>query len=152
MENKPAKILCCTDFSANALTAFDVAVEAASHRPGAEVHLLHVLAEPEVQFWRTYVYQADFNIDEKAKQDIEERVNNEYRSRLPEGMKLVFAIRVGRDYEQILSYASEVGADFMVIGRQGSSSSALRSFFFGNVAERVVSRANCPVLVVPCKN
>lgn len=149
MENRPARILCCTDFSSNSLDAFEAALEAASHRPGSQLHLLHVLPEPEAQFWRTYVYQADFNIDEKARQDLDDKVAGEYRPRVPEGIDFVFACRIGRDYEQILAYAAEIGADFMVIGRQGSSSSALRSFFFGNVAERVVSRASCPVLVVP---
>jgi nucleotide-binding universal stress UspA family protein len=151
MENRPARILCCTDFSANALDAFDAAVEAASRRPGSQLHLLHVLPEPEVQFWRSYIYQADFNIDEQARKDIEERIAAEYRPRIPAWLKFIFEYRIGRDYEQILSYASEIDADFMVIGRQGSSSKTLRSFFFGNVAERVVSRANCPVLVVPVR-
>lgn len=38
----------------------------------------------------------------------------------------------------------------IVLGRQ-EISNPLRTFFFGSVAERVVERAECPVLVVPLK-
>ena len=39
----------------NVEAAFDFALEAASHNPGATLYLLHVIPEPEVQFWKTYI-------------------------------------------------------------------------------------------------
>ena len=53
------KILCCTDFSENADLAFSYALDAALHYPGSILYLLHVIPEPESQFWRTYIYDAD---------------------------------------------------------------------------------------------
>ena len=142
-------ILCCTDFSENAGLAFDYALDAALHRPGSILYLLHVIPEPESQFWRTYIYEADFNVDEKAKQDLDAKINAEYRNRVPLSLDFRVEFRIGRDYQKILEFAESVQADLVVIGRQGCSH--LRNFFFGGVAERVASRSKCPVLVVPLK-
>ena len=53
------KILYCTDFSENALIAFDFAVDAAKRRPGCILYLLHVVPESEAQFWKTYIYEVE---------------------------------------------------------------------------------------------
>lgn len=54
-----------------------------------------------------------------------------------------------RDYPCILDYARETEADLIVLGRQGQR--ALDNVFFGNVAEKVVRKTACAVLVVPSK-
>ena len=148
-ENTPFRILCCTDFSDNALAAFRHAVEQASRHPGEQLYLLHVVPEPDSQFWKTYIYQADFDIDDQAKRDIDARVNADYRPLVPAGITLIPSYRIGRDYEKILDFSREINADLLVVGRQGRSRSPLRAFFFGNVAERVAAQAACPVLIVP---
>ena len=142
-------ILFCTDFSANAALAFDYALDAAVRREGAMLYLLHVIPEPESQFWRTYIYDADFNADEKAKRDLDDKVAAEYISRIPEGMQFKVDFRIGKDYQKILEFADEISANLIVIGKQGCS--PLHKFIFGGVAERVVARAKCPVLVVPLR-
>jgi nucleotide-binding universal stress UspA family protein len=143
------KILCCTDFSENAGQAFSYALDATLHYPGSILYLLHVIPEPESQFWRTYIYDADTNADEKAKRDLDAKVDAEYRSQVPQSIDFRVEFRIGRDYQKILEFAESIQADLLVIGRQGRSH--LRAFFFGSVAERVASRAKCPVLVVPLK-
>ncbi len=75
--NLSKNILFCTDFSANAALAFDYAIDAAARREGSLLYLLHVIPEPESQFWRTYIYDADFNVDEKAKRDLDEKIATE---------------------------------------------------------------------------
>lgn len=144
------KILFCTDFSENAALALDYAIDAAIRREGAELFILHVIPEPESQFWKAYIYEADFNVDEKAKNDLDGKIASEYIPRIPTGLKFKADFRIGRDYQKIIEYAGEIGADMIVLGRQGVGN-PLRSFFFGSVAERVVERAECPVLVVPLK-
>ena len=140
------RILFCTDFSENADLAFDYAVDAARRRPGSELHILHVIPEPEAQFWKTYLYEVE-GIDEKAKADMDERIKASYLSRAPEGVDVRVAIRMGKDYQAILEYASEENADLIIIGRQGHS--GLETVLFGNVTEKVVRKADCVVLVVP---
>ncbi len=140
------RILFCTDFSENASFAFSFAVDAVMQRPGSELYLLHVVPESEAQFWKTYIYEVD-NVDAKAKQDVDERIDRDYRSRLPDGLGLNVEFRIGRDSHEILRLAKEKGIDLIVMGRQGRS--FVEKALFGNVTEKVVRKAPCAVLVVP---
>lgn len=140
------RILFCTDFSENADYAFSFAVDAGMRRPGCELYLLHVIPESESQFWKTYIYEVE-NVDNKAKNDIDEKIEESYQSRLPAGLEMKIEYRVGKDYQSILDFAKEKNIDLIVIGRQGHSS--LQKAFFGNVTEKIVRKADCAVLVIP---
>ena len=140
------RILFCTDFSENADFAFAYALDAAVRRPGCTLYLLHVIPEPDAQFWKTYIYEVD-EVDEKAKRDIDQKIAEVYLPRIPDTVSFQVAMRIGRDYIQILEFAREHQADLIVVGRHGRS--ALENVLFGNVAEQVVRKADCAVLVVP---
>jgi len=142
------RILFCTDFSENADAAFDYALDAAARRPGCVLHLLHVVPEPDAQFWKTYIYELD-DVDEKAKHDIDAKIDADYRPRVPAGVDFRVTMCVGRDYLKILEFAREQDVDLIVLGRHGHS--ALENVLFGNVTEKVVRKAHCPVLVVPLR-
>ena len=147
MQEQPMRVLYCTDFSENASRAFAYALNAAKLRSGSELHLIHVIPEPDAQFWKTYIYDAEGDVDEKAKKDIDEKIDREYRPQIPEGLVFKTAFRIGKSHAEILKYAEEIGARLIVVGRQGTG--ALTSLFFGSVAEKVVKKAHCPVLVIP---
>ncbi|MBT3376576.1 MAG: universal stress protein [Lentisphaerae bacterium] len=140
------RILFCTDFSENADLAFEFALQEALHSPAPNIHLLHAIPEPEAQFWKTYIYEVE-DIDEKAKNDIDKKIEQTYLSRVPEGVTFEVEMRIGRDYLAILEFADEIDADLIIMGRQGRT--ALRTVLFGSVTEKIVRRANCPVLVIP---
>ena len=140
------RILFCTDLSENADLAFTFALDAALKRPGCELYLLHVIPEAESQFSKSYIYEVD-GVDDKAKQDIDQRIQQAYTSRLPDNLKMQIEYRVGKDSEEILSFARKKDIDLIVIGRQGHSS--IQKAFFGNVTEKVVRKADCAVIVVP---
>ena len=147
MQEQPMRVLYCTDFSENASRAFAYALDAAKLRTGSELHLIHVIPEPDAQFWKSYIYDAEGDVDEKAKKDIDEKIDREYRPQIPEGLVFKTAFRIGKSHAEILKYAEEIGARLIVVGRQGTG--ALTSLFFGSVAEKVVKKAHCPVLVIP---
>ena len=140
------RILFCTDFSENAEFAFDYAIDAAVRRPGSILYLLHVIPEPDAQFWKTYIYEVD-GVDQKAKHDIDERIARTYLPRTPEGVNLEIAIRVGKDSDAILEFAQENTVDLIVMGRHGRSS--FGKVLFGNVTEKICRKAPCAVLIVP---
>jgi len=140
------RILFCTDFSANADFAFDYAIDAARRRPGSTLLLLHVIPEPGAQFWKTYIYELE-DVDQKAKRDIDAKIEATYRPRVPEGVDFEVHMRIGRDYTEIIDFARREQAALIVLGRQGHS--ALTHVLFGNVTEQVTQKAHCPVLVVP---
>ncbi len=140
------RILFCTDFSENADFAFGFAVEQARRLEGCMLYLLHVVPEPEAQFWRTYLNEVD-DVESKGREDMDRKIQESYRSRLPEGIEMRVEIRPGTDYDQILEFAEEQKVDLLIMGRQGRSS--LGKVLFGNVTEKVVRKARCPVLVIP---
>ncbi|RJP21790.1 MAG: universal stress protein [Candidatus Omnitrophota bacterium] len=142
------RILFCTDFSRNADFAFEFAIEQASRNPDCVLYLLHVIPEPEAQFWRTYIYEVE-NLDEKAKQDMDAKVAETYLPGIPAGIHYEVEFRIGKDYMQILEFASEKNVDLIIIGRHGQSS--FGKVLFGNVTEKVTRHAECPVLVIPLR-
>ncbi|MFO7975756.1 MAG: universal stress protein [Candidatus Hydrogenedentota bacterium] len=140
------RILFCTDFSENAEFAFDYAIDAAVRRPGSILYLLHVIPEPDAQFWKTYIYEVD-DVDQKAKHDIDERIAKTYLARTPESVNIQVEIRVGKDSDTILQFAEENDVDLIVMGRRGRSS--FGKVLFGNVTEKICRKAQCAVLIVP---
>jgi len=145
-ESPYRRVLFCTDFSANADHAFAFALDAAARRPGCALTILHVIPEPEAQFWKTYIYELD-GVDEKARRDIDDRMAEAYLSRVPAGVVVDVEVRIGRDYVEILDCASRREADLIVLGRHGRS--GIGDLLFGGVADKVTRKAPCPVLVVP---
>ncbi|HPT15932.1 MAG TPA: universal stress protein [Kiritimatiellia bacterium] len=141
------KILFCTDFSENADRAFVFAANTAVRNVGCELHLLHVIPEPPAQFWKGYIYEVDEDVDARAKREIDAKLAETYQPRVPAGVKLVIAMRIGEARHKILEYAQEQNVDLIILGRQGAG--AVGKILFGNVTERVVRKADCPVLVIP---
>lgn len=139
-------ILFCTDFSESADAAFEFALDAAIRRPEATLHLLHVIHEPDAQFWRSYIAEVD-NVDADAKKAIDEKVAAAYLSRVPEGVRVKVHFRIGPDAAAILEFARAERVDMIILGRHGHS--RLGKTLFGSTAEKVVRKAECPVLVVP---
>lgn len=140
------KILFCTDFSANADTAFNYALNIAEGNPESEIVIHHVIPEPDAQFWKSYIYELD-EIDTKAKADIDAKVSKAYVSRIPAGVRFSVRMDVGRVNQKILEAASDCGADLIIIGRQGSSK--LKTLFYGNTAGYVARKTACPVMIIP---
>jgi nucleotide-binding universal stress UspA family protein len=140
------RILFCTDFSENADFAFEVAVDVALRRPEATLYLLHVIPEPDAQFWKTYIYEVE-NVDAKARHDIDEKIASSYLPKVPPGVNLQVEIRIGRDYQAILDFAREKHVDLIIMGRHGRSS--LEKVLFGNVTEKVARKSECAVLIIP---
>jgi len=141
------KILFCTDFSENARIAFKQALKATSPE-GSEICLLHVIPEPDAQFWKGYIYEVG-DMDSKAQNDIDCAINEQYRQLVPDGVKFVINVKIGEAARSILETIEEYGADLVVIGRQGHG--AITRWLLGNVTEKVTRKAECPVLVVPMK-
>ena len=86
-------------------------------------------------------------MDKNAREALDAKIDGEYRPRVPAGVPFRAEFRIGKDYAKIIDVARELAADLIVLGRQGRG--ALQSIFFGTVAEKVVKRSTCPVLVIP---
>jgi nucleotide-binding universal stress UspA family protein len=140
------KILFCTDFSSNADFTFLYALNLAKMNPNSTLYLLHVVPESDAQFWKNYIYEIE-NVDQKAKQDIEERLDRTYRPKVPAEIRFEPIFRIGRESHEILAVAREKQADLIVMGRHSQGS--LQKAFFGNITEKVARQAPCAVLIIP---
>lgn len=137
-------IVCATDFSPHADKALLTAVEMAKSQ-GASLTLLHVVA-PHTPLLpgekpKDSAGLSDHDLAERLRAYMKEH----YAARL-EGLDWRISLRRGHSSEEILSFLREKKADLVVMGGQGLSGMGL--VLFGSVAERVVRRAPCSVLVV----
>ena len=140
------KLLFCTDFNSDAMSAFHYALNIAEGNPGSELILFHVIPEPDAQFWKSYIYEVD-NVDLKAKKDIDRKIAEVYIPIIPEGIKWSTRYLIGNIGEEILKAAKKDDVDLIIIGRGAGSNIINR--MLGNYTEKIIRKAKCPVLVVP---
>lgn len=140
------KILLPTDFSQNSRSAEKYAC-ALAEQFGAELHVLYVLQdltlvmpEPGAMFAIPAVNTAE--IQQSAEKALASIPDPAWCG----GKKVVRATRNGSPYAEICGYATDTGIDLIVIGTHGRS--GLSHVLLGSVAEKVVRKANCPVLTV----
>jgi nucleotide-binding universal stress UspA family protein len=145
-ETRFKHILFCTDFSESADAVFDFALDAVIRRPGSTLYLLHVIHEPDAQFWKSYIYEVD-NVDDQARRAIDAKIAESYLSRLPAGVSAKVEVRIGPDAAAILEFAEKTQIDLIILGRRGHG--GVSKALFGRVAEKIVRKAHCAVLVVP---
>jgi nucleotide-binding universal stress UspA family protein len=78
---------------------------------------------------------------------IDAKIAASYLSRTPPGVNVEVAFRIGPEAGTILEFAKASGASIIILGRHGRG--GVGKALFGSVAEKVVRKAECPVLVVP---
>lgn len=133
------------DFSPLSKRALRAALEWARLVP-AEVHVLHVIPEYDVE--------SAFNIPLPEHEEVEaladrwaDRAFGRYLAgERTEGLRLVREVRFGKPARTICDYATEIGADLIVIASHGRS--GFERAVFGSVAEKVLRLSVQPVLVV----
>lgn len=140
------RILFCTDFSPSADFAFEFALDATLRRPGAQLYLLHVIPETDAQFWKSYIYEVD-KVDAQARHDIHAKIKETYLSRVPADLEVKVELRLGQAAGKIIEVVQAKQIDLVVIGREGSG--GLQQALFGKVAEKIVRKSPCPVMVIP---
>lgn len=141
------KILFCTDFNTDAMKAFHYALNVASGNEDSEIIIFHAIPEPDAQFWKTYIYEVDENIDSKAKTDIDKKIRDIYLPSIPQGVSYSSHFAIGNVGKEILKYSEDNNIDLIVIGR-GSGSNFVNKLL-GNFTKKIAEKSKCPVLIVP---
>jgi nucleotide-binding universal stress UspA family protein len=130
------------DFSESSLAA---ATWVAGHvAPGVELVLVHALHVPEPPSFLQGKYPPRERLIETARAGAERRLR-ELSGPIAAGL-IWTEVRVGAPDEQIVSVAAEYHADLIVVGSHGERPGLWSRL--GSTAERVLSRAAVPVLVV----
>ena len=142
-------ILVPTDFSDNAHVAFQKAFDLAGQL-GAKLHLLHVQNESTLRMAIKEGLLRDDSTDEELQVEIG-RIIEERCSKILAGCggPVEHLSRRGEPEVVIPRYAREIGADLVVVGMRGAGLSALiKSAVMGSIAESLLRKSPCPVMVV----
>jgi nucleotide-binding universal stress UspA family protein len=145
-------ILVPTDFSENAQVAFEKAYDLA-RQVGARLYVLHVRDASNLRIAIKEGLLAAESTDEHLEAAVarltEDRFSKLFADVDRSQVELEHLSRRGDSDATIMGYAKEVSADIIVIGRHGAG--VMESFFsavLGSVAETVIKKSPCPVLVV----
>jgi universal stress protein A len=134
-------ILVPLDFSERSLKSLQYAV-AFAKQFGAKITLLHVISAP--------VYTVDFSYYPPLRPEqlagIEGQLEDLRTRKIPAELPVDIAVREGLVFDGILEMAREIRADLIIATTHGHT--GLKHLMLGSVAENVVRRAPCPVLVV----
>lgn len=150
---KMKMILHPTDFSEPSRYALGYAV-AFAREFEAKICLLHVI--PDISIVTDYKMvqlpppaelmvapaQLMADIEKQVRKALEEVLPPEVRGTIP----VQYLIRNGAPFLEIIRCAEQIRADLIVCGTHGRSS--LKHALMGSVAEKVVRKSPCPVLVV----
>jgi universal stress protein A len=145
----PKKILVPTDFSEYADNALKQAIEIAKQYK-SRIFLFHVI-DDRFQFCGIdYCLDSELlqkiykdsltNANTKMKQEVKKVTDNH------SGIEIVFDTKRGIPYEEILEEQEKKGIDLIVIASHGKT--GILKNALGNIVEKVMKRAKCPVLLV----
>ncbi|MCF8037910.1 MAG: universal stress protein [Desulfohalobiaceae bacterium] len=127
------------DFSEESFKAVDVAKEFVEE--DSSLHLIHV-----TQPWTEHEIGGTWG--EETEEERIQSIKNFLQDKLKDHdyKDAHIAVHLGSPPVVITSYAEETGAELIVMPSHGRT--GIKHFALGSVAERVVRKAHCPVLVL----
>ena len=137
------KILVPLDFSACSQKALEYAVPFA-RQFNASLTLLNVVlvAYPTGEFGTLEPLLPQGEVEEASREQLQAFAAAHIGTQVPSAV----LVRAGQPADEIVQAASDTGADLIIISTHGHT--GLKHVLLGSVAEHVVRRAPCPVLVV----
>ncbi len=139
------RILVATDFSECSRVALDICISA-SKCMKTKLYVLHTIEK----LLHDYTYLLSMDTHLTMKQKLEEEAMNKIKTMLPEELlgseDIVPIVRFGKPFLEIIKVAKEKDVDLMAIGTHGRA--GVDRVILGSVAERVVRKAGCSVMVV----
>ncbi len=141
-------ILCPTDFSEPSYEALKVADELAAHF-GATLHIINVVPLVPIVEAPIGVESASFNVasyQQELEGQAQKSLKNLTEQKVSRGVQALTDVLIGNAAGEVIRYASEKGADMIVIATHGLS--GWRRFISGSTTEQIVRQASCPVLSI----
>lgn len=138
------RILVPVDFSTNSARALDYAI-ALARQFDADLHLVHVCEVPSMATVSMDAYAIAYQDWSRQLGDEAGRQLERLREGLA-GVRVSTEVLFGSPARTIVSAAADNRADLIVMGTHGHG--PVMHMVMGNVAERVVRLATCPVLTV----
>jgi nucleotide-binding universal stress UspA family protein len=137
---RPYKILVAVAFESTSDVALHEAMNLAVKSAGAELHVVHVLADVTGAEHR---FEATPEQIGEATDLLRKRIEAAWQQ--AGEIKAVAHLRTGDAADSILRVATEIQADVIVAGSHRRK--GLQKLVLGSVAERVLHESHCPVLI-----
>jgi nucleotide-binding universal stress UspA family protein len=145
----PKKILVPTDFSAYADNALRQAIDIAKQN-NSKIYLFHVIDDGFQQCTVDYcLNEGDVQrILQESIKNSQDKLQQEAKKVMDShsGIEIVYEAIRGVPYEEIIREQEEKGIDLIVIASHGKT--GILKNLLGGVADKVMKRAKCPVLLV----
>ena len=141
-------ILCATDISPRSIYAMKSAF-ALSVKFNSKLYILNSqvnLNSPEERLMSRISVKTRMNENKELAENIKSRIS-EILSGLDGLAKYEFLLREGTAEKVIINVATELNADLIVMGTNGTDE--MSDYFLGTTASNVIKSTNCPVLVIP---
>ncbi len=147
----PRRILVGVDYSSFAQVALDRAIQLAARDPETELHALTVAEGDGPRLPPELVAGVKRDLEQEMKASLGDYVLDRAQHCDPKGLgdlrpRIHAHARIGFAADRLVQLARELDAEIVVVGTHGRR--GLRRLVVGSVAEEVVRRAGCPVLVV----
>ena len=127
------------DFSRHSQAALEFALQ---NFTAKNIHVICVLEPPSI-------YDPGMNWDEESKALAKEKCRQEFEqfAQFAKDTELEFKAHFGDPAAEIVRFAEDVKADFVVISTHGRT--GIKGFFLGSVAKKVAQYSSCPILMLP---
>jgi nucleotide-binding universal stress UspA family protein len=112
----------------------------------ANLHILNVVEDLEAKV-AAYGAVMDMDLNEKNREVAMEKINELPDKVIDHQGDVTRHIIEGEPFIEIIKYAKKNAIDLIVMGTHGYT--GLEHLLIGSVAENVVRKASCPVLVIP---
>ena len=139
------RILVGCDFSPDADLAFRHGLSLAQEFQ-AELHLMHVIETPLYTETLKPVFAHQPASTAVIRDFLQSKVDALVPQEARHWCQPVTVLEEGQPYRQLLRYAEEQAIDLIVLGVRGHG--LIGTMFLGSTTDRVIRRANCPVLSV----
>ena len=147
MPAKFMKILAPTDFSEPSALALETALEVAA--PGASILLCHVVDDLPLTYGYVGIATPTPELRSRMTREAEKELEGFGPKDVRADVTVVRRVIHGTPFLEIVRLAREEEIDLIVMGTHGRT--GLQQILIGSVAEKVVRKAPCPVLVVRAK-
>ena len=137
------KIIVPVDFLKNADKLVDYSIKMAE-KLSVALHFIHVVSSPAGDAMIGAPFAAEY--EGKMLADAQERMANLLKDNNERCPNCTGEVVLGEPVEKIIAIAKAKDCDLIIISTHGAK--GLEKILLGSVAERVLKRAHCPVLIM----
>ena len=138
-------ILTATDFSEYSKVALDICLGVARCMK-TKLYVLHTIERFPHEYSHLLSSAAHADMKQRLEEEAVEKIKAMIPAELLDGGDVIPIVRFGKPFLEIIQVAKEENVDLLAVGTHGRA--GVDRVILGSVAERIVRKARCPVMIV----